>query len=100
MRPAEISARSGVIRLKPSELSQLAGITLRSTREIFAGERPGARMTTVEALEAALVGEELRLLRHLYAIHGQAAAEAQPPAAEKTSDPEGFSEVPAGSAAR
>lgn len=70
MRPAEIAARAAVIRLDRPDLAQMAGISNRSTRLIFSGQRPGARISTIEALENALVAEERRLLRHLLDVHG------------------------------
>lgn len=69
MLPAEIRERAEAIRLGKKELSDLSGLSERTTGQIMREQR-SPRLDNLQALERALLAQELSLRDYLIALHG------------------------------
>ena len=75
-----LADRADRIRLPVTELAARAGLNLHTVHKLFNGAAD-PRVSTVEAVETALVAEERALLAHLLRLHPQAASAASRPEA-------------------
>ena len=64
----QIEGRRKAVRLPLDQLATLSGVEQNTVGRIMSG-RSGGRVTTLQKLGEALVSEEIRLLRHLAALH-------------------------------
>jgi transcriptional regulator with XRE-family HTH domain len=69
MRPDDVLSRREKLRLSVAELARLAGVDKHTIHRIEDG-RHSPVSSTLDKIAAALVAEELRVLAHLQALHG------------------------------
>lgn len=68
MLPGTILERASVIRLDKKALAGMAGLSQKSVGMTLR-EQSSPRLNNLQAMEAALIREELRLRDHLNALH-------------------------------
>jgi hypothetical protein len=68
MLPEQIAERSEAIRLDKKALARLAKLSQKSTGMTLRGQS-SPRLNNLQALERAIVAEEIRLRDYLLAIH-------------------------------
>jgi hypothetical protein len=68
MLPETIRDRALAVRLGKKELSELAKLSQKSTGMIMRGQS-SPRLNNLQALERAVVAEEIRLRDYLLALH-------------------------------
>lgn len=78
MLPDTIRDRAIAVRLGKKELSELAHLSQKSTGMILRGDS-SPRLNNLQALERAVVAEELRLRAYLLVLHPVAPAEIKEP---------------------
>lgn len=69
MLPAEIATRAAAVRLDKKELAALAQVSHKQVVQITRGTA-SPRLNTLQAIEAAMLAEELRLRDYLIGLHG------------------------------
>jgi predicted transcriptional regulator len=68
MLPETIRGRAVAVRLGKKELSELAHLSQKSTGMILRGDS-SPRLNNLQALERAVIAEEIRLRDYLLALH-------------------------------
>ncbi len=68
MRGDEMAERAKAIRLPINRLADLAGVNKHTACYVLKG-RPNMLLSTHQALQQALIDEELRVLSHLQGLH-------------------------------
>jgi hypothetical protein len=70
--------RARILRVPVCQIASLSGTNVETVRMVLRGTSDSKR-STLEAIEAALVAEERRLLAHLIALHPDMAAQRSSP---------------------